>query len=82
MSRKDPEQYIQECQEWLARNWARIDQLEKRYEDQYPMVHPRLNEVRMRELDVEKFNMSVHEWELEQYIQGLEEGEDEAPSRS
>lgn len=68
---------IQACREWLVRRKAQLDQRKKQYEDQYPMVHPDLNKKRLDDLDVSKFIIEIHEWELDQIIDSQEE-DDEA----
>lgn len=70
---KDPEQYIRECQEWIARHTAELDQLEKRWQDQYPLRHPFDNQRRMHDLEARRFTIKVHQWELEEFIKSLEE---------
>lgn len=71
------EEYVRACQEWLARRKAWIDQKEKQFEDQYPMIAPDLNRRRFEDLEAWKFVVEVHEWELEEYIKKHEESEDE-----
>lgn len=74
---KDPEQYIQECQEWIARRKARVDQQKKQFEDQYPMMSARLNRKRAEDLEAWELEIEVHEYELggfiKDYIDSLED---------
>lgn len=74
LNRSKPKaQYIQECLEWLARRKAWIDQKEKQFHDQYPLVSPETNRKRLNDLEAWKFNIQVHEWELDGFIH---DGED------
>jgi hypothetical protein len=70
---KTKEQYIQECREWLARRKAFVDQREKQFNDQYPMARPDVNRKRLDDLEAMKFEIEVHEWELEQIINSPDE---------
>lgn len=74
---KDPEEYIQECLEWLARNRAILGQHEKRFEDQYPMREPMHNRLRLNNIEAKKLEIEIHEYELggfiKDYIDSLEE---------
>lgn len=73
MAPKTKEQYIKECRDWLARRKAWIDQREKKFEDQYPMVPPHINRKRLEDLEAWKFELEVHEWELEGFINSPDE---------
>jgi hypothetical protein len=67
-------EYIQECKEWIARRKARVDQMEKRFNDQYPLMSPATNQMRMNDLEAWRFEIEVNEWELSQIL-AEEEGE-------
>lgn len=51
--------------EWIARRRARIDQMQKQFEDQYPFVPARINLRRIEDLEAWKFEIEINEWELE-----------------
>lgn len=82
---KTKEQYVQECREWLARRKAFIEQWQRTFDMQYPMMSPRTNRRRLEDLEAWKFEVEVHEWELEGIVNSpdeewgkVEEEEDEA----
>lgn len=62
------EEYIQECLEWLARRKAWVDQREKMFEDQYPMLPPRSNRFRQEDLAAWKLEIEFNEYELGGFI--------------
>lgn len=66
------EETIEACREWLAARKAWVDQKEKQFEDQYPMVSPPLNRMRFDDLEIWKFQIEINEWELEQFINAQE----------
>lgn len=70
------EEYVTACREWLARRKAWIDQMEKMFEEQYPMMPPRSNRKRLHDLEAWKFEVEVHEWELGEIIRQHEESEE------
>lgn len=70
---------INKCREWIARREAELDQLEKRYTDEYPLVPPRLNLVRINEIEAQRFWIDIHRWELDQMI---ETGVDDYPQNN
>lgn len=70
---KTKKQYVQECREWLARRKAWIDQMAKMFETQYPMMTPRTNRYRLDDLEAWKFEIQVHEWELQRIIDSPDE---------
>lgn len=70
----DHEAYVQACKEWLARRKAWIDQKEKQFSDQYPVIAPSLNRKRLEDLEAWKFSIEVHEWELGEFIKSHENG--------
>lgn len=51
--------------EWLAARRAWLDQKQKQFDEQYPTVHPRLNRQRLDDLEAWRFEIEIHEWELE-----------------
>jgi hypothetical protein len=59
---------IAECQEWIARQRARLDQRKKQFEDQYPMIRAHNNLWRLDDLEAYEFWIDIHEWELEEMI--------------
>lgn len=67
MSDEDLE-YIEECLEWVARRKARVDQFEKMFQDQYPSRSPRINQMRLNDLEAWKLEIEVHEYELGGFI--------------
>jgi hypothetical protein len=62
------EEYIQACLDWIARHKAHLDQTEKWFEDQYPMVSPELNRKRLENIEAKKLEIEVHEYELGGFI--------------
>lgn len=76
---KDPEQYINECLDWLARHRASLDQKKKLFEDQYPMRHPKINQVRLEDIEAWTLELEINEYELggfiKDYIDSLEESD-------
>jgi hypothetical protein len=74
------EELIQLRKEWLARRKARLDQLEKKFQDQYPVVSPRTNEMRLNDLEAWKFEIEINEWELNNVdipnLEDLDEAQD------
>jgi hypothetical protein len=60
----DPEK-IEDAKDRLANQRAKLDQHEKMFEAQYPIVHPRINLMRLRDLEVWRFSIEIGEWELE-----------------
>lgn len=71
------EEYIKECQEWLARRKAKIDQREKQFQDQYPLMSPRINRQRSEDLAAWQFEIELNEYELGGFIKDYLEDEDE-----
>jgi hypothetical protein len=74
----DPEyenEEIEDGKERIARRRAWLDQRKKQFEDQYPVTHPRINQMRLEDLEAWEFRLEVDEWELNQRIQNLEEEE-------
>lgn len=65
---KDPEQYIQECLEWIARRKAFLDQRKKMFDDQYPTRTPIANRLRLITLEKMEFEIQIHEYELGGFI--------------
>jgi hypothetical protein len=57
---------IEDAKDRLANQRAKLDQREKMFEDQYPMMHPRINLMRLHDLEVWRFNIEIDEWELEE----------------
>jgi hypothetical protein len=43
----------------MARRAARLDQLKKRFEEQYPIVPPDVNRMRLEDLDAWKFGLEI-----------------------
>lgn len=64
----DREEIIAECQDWLAIRRAWLDQKEKQFEEQYSFVPPHVNRGRLEDLEIWKFRIEIHEWELEHFI--------------
>lgn len=62
------EEYIQACLEWLARRKAWVDQKQKMFDDQYPMLHPDSNRSRYEDLDAWQLEIEVNEYELGGFI--------------
>lgn len=62
------DEYVTACREWLARRKAWLAQREKQFEDQYPFMSPSLNLKRHDDIQAWKFELEVHEWELEEII--------------
>jgi hypothetical protein len=75
------EEVINECKDWIASRKAWIDQVEKRFEDQYPNCHPYLNRFRLEDIEAQRFRIEIHEYELEQLVQEYQEVTDEDDSR-
>lgn len=73
------EKYIEACLEWLARHKAFLDQREKQFDDQYPMVPARVNRRRLADIEAKKLEIEVHEYELggfiKDYLDSLEDQE-------
>jgi hypothetical protein len=67
------EEYVRKCKEWIARRKARLDQKEKMFEDQYPLMRPRENNMRLQDLEAWRFEIEFNEWELGEIIKGMEE---------
>lgn len=67
---------IQECKEWLARRKAWVDQKEKQFEAQYGFYPARINRERLEDLEIWKFQIEIHEYELEETIKWMEDQED------
>lgn len=59
---------IKKCREWIARRTAELDQREKQYADQYPILRPSYNLARLHDIEAERFWIDIHRWELEQSI--------------
>ena len=59
---------IQRRKDQIAILQALLEQREKMWEDQYPLRSPRDNEMRMHDLEVQRFRIEMYKWELEQYI--------------
>lgn len=59
---------IQRCKEWIARRTAQLDQLEKRFDAQYPMFSPEVNRERLNDIEAIRFWIDIHRWELNQLI--------------
>lgn len=74
MNEGDREKLIALRQEWLARRRARLDQQQKQFEAQYDMMLPSVNKKRLEDLEVWKFEIEFHEWELDRFIRDGEEG--------
>lgn len=75
---KDPQKYIQECLEWIARRKAFVDQREKMYTDQYPMRHAITNHMRLNDLEAMRFEIEFNEYELGGFIKDyIDNQEDE-----
>lgn len=70
---KPKEQYIQECREWIARRRAWIDQQQKFFDDRYPFLSAKTNKKRLDDLEAWKFEIEVHEWELQNIIDSPDE---------
>jgi len=68
---------VEDMKNWLAVRQSSLDQLHKRWEDQYPNRHPRVNAWRLEMLDLAEFRLDIDKWQLEQFIQSLE---DETPN--
>lgn len=66
---EDRDEIIAECKVWLANRRARLDQKEKQFQDQYPLVSPETNKQRMEDLEAWKFNIEVQEWELKNFVE-------------
>lgn len=70
-------EWIALCKDWLARNTARLDQLQKKYENQFPVLSPETNLKRMDDLEVQRFGIEINRWELEETIKDLDYEEDD-----
>lgn len=66
------EDEIKRTKDDLAHRAARLDQLSKRFEAQYPLVPPQINRMRLEDLDAWKFGLEIDRWELEEKIKGAE----------
>lgn len=72
------EEYIQKCREWIARRKARLEQRKKQFEDQYPVMAPRVNQKRLEDLEALEFEIEFNEFELGGFIKDyLDSEEDE-----
>jgi hypothetical protein len=71
------EEYIQACLEWLARNKAELDQMEKEYEALYATRSPNFNLLRLDVIDIRKHVIAVHEYELGGVIKAYIDKENE-----
>lgn len=67
------EEYVQQCREWIARRKARLDQRQRMFDNQYPMMNPRDNRKRLEDLEAWTFEIEFNEWELGEIIKGMEE---------
>ena len=67
------EEYVRLCREWIARRKAIVDQKEKQFNDQYPMVNPKINRKRLEDLEAWKFEIDFNEWELGEIVKDMEE---------
>lgn len=74
------EEYVRRCKEWIARRRARLDQREAWF-TQSPSPLPQINLKRLDDLEAWRFELEIHEWELNEIIRSFEEGDDEAPVR-
>lgn len=68
MARRREERYIRKCLEWIARHKAKLDQLEKQFKDQYPMISPGRNRERFDDLETKRLEIEIHEYELGGFI--------------
>lgn len=62
----DDQEKIENTKNRLAKQRAKLDQREKMFEEQYPMMHPRINLMRLHDLEVWRFSIEIGEWELEE----------------
>lgn len=62
------EEYIIECLEWIARRKAFIDQRKKEFEDRYPSTFPRINRIRLDDLEAWQLEIEFNEYELGGFI--------------
>ena len=69
---------LQACKEWIARQTAKLDQLEKQFEAQYSFLSPECNRERLDDIEAARFWIEIHNWELNQMI----ESGDDYPQRS
>jgi hypothetical protein len=75
------EEVINECKDWIAARRAWLDQIEKRFEDQYPMCHPHFNRFRLEDIEAQRFRIEIHEYELEALVNEYLEVTSEEDSR-
>lgn len=69
----DDNEKIEVCKDWIATRRAWLDQREKWFEEQYPLVHPFANMGRLNDLEVERFRLAIHEYELDGFLKSAEE---------
>lgn len=68
MTPEERAQLIKELQEDLAAQRAWVDQRQKQFDGQYDRWMPFINQKRLDDLEVWKFEIEIAEWELQQLM--------------